>query len=186
MADGLAVTGEAHRAVGQVALVLLLADGQAQVGARAEAVDALPALGREQRHHAVAGGDIADALAHLLDDAATLVAQHGRGVARGVGAGGGVEVGVADAAGLQAHQNLTGSRLGQLHLLHLERLPELLEHRGPHLHGADSRRARSSGVFTLRTSGGGNATRTGSSDSTVAVRAASESAARKVSSATGE
>ncbi len=43
------------RAVGQVALVLLLADRQAEVGPRVEAVDALAALGREEGDDVVAG-----------------------------------------------------------------------------------------------------------------------------------
>ena len=41
---------------------------------------------------------------------------------------------MADAAGDEADQHLAGARLGQLDLLHGERLAELLEHRGPHLH----------------------------------------------------
>ena len=51
------------RAVGQVAAVLLLADRQAEVGARVAAVDALAALRREERDHVVARRDEADALA---------------------------------------------------------------------------------------------------------------------------
>jgi hypothetical protein len=43
--DRLAIAREARRAVGQVALVLLLADREAEVGLRAAAVDALAALG---------------------------------------------------------------------------------------------------------------------------------------------
>ena len=45
VADRLAVAREPGGAVGQVALALLVADREAQVGARALAVDALPALG---------------------------------------------------------------------------------------------------------------------------------------------
>ena len=54
VADRLAVAREPRRAVGQVALVLLLADRQAEVRARVEAVDALAALRREERDDVVA------------------------------------------------------------------------------------------------------------------------------------
>ena len=136
VADVLAAAAQAGGAVGQVALALLLADGQAQVGARADAVLALAALGAEQRDHAVALAHQRHAPADLLDDARALVAQHGGRVARRVGAGGGVQVGVADAAGLQAHQHLALLGLGQLHLLDHQRLTELLQDCGAHLHGA--------------------------------------------------
>ena len=93
-------------AVGQVALVLLLADRQAEVGALVAAVDALAALGREQGDDVVAGRERVDAGADRLDHAGALVAEHGRRVAGGVDARGRVEVGVADAAGDQPHQHL--------------------------------------------------------------------------------
>ena len=54
VADRLAVARQARRAVGQVALVLLLADREAEVRARAQAVDALAALRREERDDVVA------------------------------------------------------------------------------------------------------------------------------------
>jgi hypothetical protein len=57
VADRLAVARQARRAVGQVALVLLLADREAEVRARRAAVDALAALRREQRDDVVAGRD---------------------------------------------------------------------------------------------------------------------------------
>ncbi len=44
----------ACRSIGQIALVLLLADRHAEVGAGIDAVDALAALRREQRDHVVA------------------------------------------------------------------------------------------------------------------------------------
>ena len=57
MADRLAAgPRQPHAAIGQVALVLLLADRHAEIGLRAEAVDALAALRREQRHDAVTQG----------------------------------------------------------------------------------------------------------------------------------
>ena len=43
---------------------------------------------------------------------------------------------MADAAGDEAHEHLARLRLGQVDLLHLERLAELLEHRGADLHVA--------------------------------------------------
>ena len=56
-------------------------------------------------------------VADLLDDARALVPEHGRRVAGGVGAGGRVEVGVADAAGDEPDEHLAGPRLGQVDLL---------------------------------------------------------------------
>ena len=75
-----------------------------------EAVHALAALRREERDDVIAGRDRGDALADALDHARALVAEHGRRVAGRVGAGGGVEVGVADAAGDEANEHL--ARLG--------------------------------------------------------------------------
>ena len=136
VADRLAVARQPGRAVGQVALVLLLADGQAEVRARAQAVLALAALGREERDHRVADRDVLDALADRLDDPGALVAEHGGRVAGRVGAGGGVEVGVADAAGHEPHQHLARLGVGELDLLHVQRLAELLQHGGAHPHPA--------------------------------------------------
>ena len=137
VADRLAVAREPRRAVGQVALVLLLADREAEVRALASAVDALAALRREERDDVVAGRERADALADALDDARALVPEHRRRVAGRVGAGGRVEVGVADAAGDEAHEHLARARLGQVDLVHDERRSELLEHGGPDLHHRD-------------------------------------------------
>ena len=123
VADLLAVAREPHGAVGEVAEVLLGADRHAEVGARVDAMHALAALGREERHHVVAGCQRGDPLADLLDHAGALVAEDRRGVAGGIGAGGRVHVGVADAAGRQAHQHLAGAGLGQLHLLDGEGRP---------------------------------------------------------------
>ena len=80
----------------------------------------------------------ADVGPDLLDDPRSLVAEDRRRVAGGVGAGGGVEVGVADAAGGEADQDLARLRLGELDLLDGERLAELLEDRGAHLHLGES------------------------------------------------
>ena len=72
---------EPGRAVREVAEVLLGADRHAEVGLRAQAVHALAALGREERHDVIADGDVVDALADLLHHARALVAEHARGVA---------------------------------------------------------------------------------------------------------
>ena len=137
MPNRLAAARKPRRPVGKEALVLLLPDRQAQIRAVAQTVDALAALRREERHDVVAGRQRRDALADVLDDAGALVTEHGRGVAGRIGARRGVEIGVADAAGDEAHQHLSGARLGQLELPDRERSPELLEHRGPDLHAAD-------------------------------------------------
>ena len=136
MPDRLAVAGQACRPVGEVALVLLLADREAEVGARVEAVRALPALRREERHDVVSGRDGRDAVADLLDYTGAFMPEHGRRVAGGVGAGRRVQVGMADAAGHEANEDLAGLGLGQIDLLHLERPAELLEYRGSDLHAA--------------------------------------------------
>ena len=138
MAQRLAVAEEARRAVGQVAGVLLVADRDAAVRPRAQAVDALAALGREQRDHVVARLHERHALADRLDDAGALVPEHARRVAGRVGARGGVHVGVADAARGQADERLARPGLGQVDLLHDERLPELLQHCGADPHRRDS------------------------------------------------
>ena len=126
------------RAVGQVAEVLLAADRHAEVGARVDAVDALAALRREEGDDVVAGRDRGDPVADLLDHPGALVAEHGRRVARRIGARGRVQVGVADPAGFEPHQHLARARLGQVDLLDRQRLPELLEHGGADLHLSSS------------------------------------------------
>ena len=83
-----------------------------------------------------------DAVADALDNACALMPEHGRRVAGRVGAGRGVEVGVADAARDEAHEHLAGLRLRERHLLDDERRPELLQHRGPNLHPAHSNSSR--------------------------------------------
>ena len=134
MADRLAVSREARRAVRQVPPVLLLADRQADVGPGAAAVDALAALRREQRDDVVARRDERHALPDRLDHAGPFVPQHRRRVAGRIRPRGGVHVGVAHAAGAQAHEDLTGPRLGQLHVLDGERSAEFLQYRGTNLH----------------------------------------------------
>ena len=47
---------------------------------------------------------------------------------------------MADAAGLEPHQHLARPRLRQLHLLHDERLPELLQHGRAHSHAGNASR----------------------------------------------
>ena len=144
MAHRLAVARQARRPVGQIALVLLLANREAEIRARAEAVDALAALRREERHDVVARLDGSDVGADALDDARALVSEHGRRVARRIGARRGVEIGVADAAGDEADEHLTRPRLREIDLLDDERLPELLEHCCANLHVRSLRSQRRS------------------------------------------
>ena len=82
----------------------------------------------------VAGRHRAHTVADALDHATALVPQDGRRVAGRVGPGGGVHVGVADAAGHEPDQHLAGPGVGQLDLLDGEGPAELLQHRGAHLH----------------------------------------------------
>ena len=84
------------------------------------------------------GAQRGDALADRLDDAGSLVAEHARGVAGRVGAGGGVEVGVAHAAGVHADEHLAGPGPVELDVLDDERPAELLEDCCADLHGRDA------------------------------------------------
>src|SRR5205823_3660621 len=111
VADRLAVAGKARRAVGEEALPLPLADREAEVRPLVAAVQALAALRREERDDVIARLDGGDALADALDDARALVPEHRRRVARRVGPGGGVEVGVADAARDEPDERLALVRL---------------------------------------------------------------------------
>ena len=148
VAHRLAVAGEARRPVWEVAEPLLVADRDAAVRSPAAAMDAVAALGREERHDVVARPERGHAVADLLDDSGALVTEHARRVPGRVGARGGVEVGVADPAGDEPHERLAGLRLGELELLDDERLTELLEHRGADLHGAQPNRERPSASRT--------------------------------------
>src|SRR5215471_3292431 len=66
---------------------------------RIQAVRALTALRREERHDVVTGRDGTNAFTHRLDNAGTLVPQHRRRVPGGIGSGCREQVGMADAAG---------------------------------------------------------------------------------------
>src|SRR6202034_3269922 len=148
MADRLARARETHRAVGQVALVLLLADRQAEVGLDAEAMLALAALRGEEGDHVVSGLHRAHTLADRFDDAASLMTEHRRRIPGRIDPGGGVHVGMTNTASHQAHEDLSATGIGKIDLLNHERLAKLLEHSGTHLHeaspsgveGSDSRR----------------------------------------------
>src|SRR5205085_7750307 len=142
MADRLAVARQPGRAVGQVALVLLVADREAEIRARVAAVDALAALGREERDDVVAGREGRDAVADAFDDACALVAEHRRRVTGGIRAGSGVQVGVADAARDEPDEHFAGVRLREIELLHRERGAEVVENRGSDLHRRIVSRAR--------------------------------------------
>ena len=114
-------------------------------------MDALAALRREQRDHVVAGSDERHARPDRLDDARALVPEHARRVAGRVGARGGVQVGVADAARGQPDERLAGLRLREVDLLDDERLPELLENSGADLHRDSSDTMRESLVSSPST-----------------------------------
>ena len=86
----------------------------------------------------VADRHVVHAVADRLDDPGALVPEHGRRIARRVDSRGGVHVGVTHAAGIQPHEHLAVARLGQVELLHDQRLTELLEHRGARLHDETS------------------------------------------------
>ncbi len=66
----------------------------------------------QRDHHVIAGREVLDALADLLDDAGGLVAEdHGQRVAPA--AVGGDDVGMADGAGLDRHADLARARRRQ-------------------------------------------------------------------------
>ena len=130
----LAAARESRRAVREIAEPLLVADRDAAVGPVAETMDALPALGREERDHVVAGGDEGDTVADALDDTRALVAEDARRVAGRVGARRRVQIRVADTARGEADENLACPRLGEVDLLDGERASELLENGGADLH----------------------------------------------------
>ena len=117
-----------------MALVLLLADRQAEVRPVAAAVDALAALRGEERHDVIARRERGHVRADALDDAGAFVAEHRRRVAGRIGARCRVEVGVADAAGGEPDEDLARARLREVDLLDDEWLPELLENRCPDAH----------------------------------------------------
>src|SRR5205807_1431197 len=117
VADRLAVPREPRRAVREEALVLLLADRETEVRPLVAAMGTLSALRREERDDLVSGCDRRDTVADALDDARALVAEDGGGIAGRIGAGGGVEVGVADPAGDEPNQRLARPRLRELHVL---------------------------------------------------------------------
>ena len=113
MVHRLAVAREARRAVEQAARAPCRPT-RARTGARARAaLVAAAARGHPGEHHAAPGRDTADALADRLDDAGALVPEHRR-AARRRRAVDRVEVGVADAARVQAHAHLARAGRGQL------------------------------------------------------------------------
>src|SRR5262249_6033056 len=136
--ERLAIPLQARRAVGQEPEPLHAADRHTTVRPRAEAVDALATLRREQGDDVVARRDeSAPALTDLLADAGAFVSEHARRVARGVRTRSRVQVGMADPARREPDERLAGLRLLELDLLHGERLTELLQHGGANLHARD-------------------------------------------------
>src|ERR687897_176550 len=106
----------------------------AEVAPPRRAGRAAPAGGHEAERHMVAGGHVRDALPHRLDHAGALVAEHHRHAAGAEVAVGEVQVGVADAGGGDAHEQLAGARRVELELLHGERLVVRVQHGGADLH----------------------------------------------------
>ena len=135
MPNRLAVSRQPGRAVREKALVLLLADGEAEIRTVIAAMLAVAALRREERDDVIAGLDVRHAIADALDNAGALVPEHRRGVARRVGARGRVQIRVANAAGDEPDEDLARFRFSEVHLLNLERHAELLEDGGTNLHG---------------------------------------------------
>ena len=78
------VSSQPRSSVGEVALVLLLADRQAEVGPFIATVDAFATLGREEGHDVVSDRERFDSGTHFLDHASPFVAQHGWGIAGGI------------------------------------------------------------------------------------------------------
>jgi hypothetical protein len=113
-------------------------------------VDALAALGREQRHDVVSERQIADALADGLDDPCALVPEHRRGVSGGIDTRSRVQIGVTHAAGDQPNEHLALTRGGEIELLHDQRSGETLQQRRADLHVAalQARSIRMAAVLT--------------------------------------
>ena len=81
----------------------------------------------------VADDDAGHAGADRLDDAGTLMAEHGGAACLGRAVDR-VEVGVADAARAEPHEHLARLWRGELEILHLVRPTGCLEHSGANLH----------------------------------------------------
>ena len=97
---------KARGAIGQKALPLCCADRGTQVGLAAEAAWALAAFGRVKRDHMIAGLQRGHAGAAFDDDARALMPQNGGKKPLRVGTRQGEFIGVANAGGLDFHQNL--------------------------------------------------------------------------------
>ena len=142
MAQRLTGAGEARRPVREIAETLLVADRDAAVGARIEAVLAPAAFRREECDDVVARLHQGDIGAYRLDHSRALVAEDARRVAGRIGAGSRVQIRVADAARDEADECLSCLRLGQVDFLDDEGLSELLEHGGADPHATPFVRLR--------------------------------------------
>ncbi|MNQ95776.1 hypothetical protein D3C85_1113490 [compost metagenome] len=120
--DRLALIGKTAGAVRHQALALGGAHRLTEVGLAGLAEFALAAFGGVQGDHVVADGQGGHTLAHRLDDAAAFMAEDARKHAFGILAGQGVGIGVAYAAGDDAHQYLAGLRRLDIHFDDLQRL----------------------------------------------------------------
>ena len=138
VADVVAVRWRRVRAVGEVALVLLLADGEAEVRLVGDGSGCTRGTGarRASRRDRRARRWSRPRRPSSTTPAPSWPSTVGR-VAGRVGAAGRVEVGVTDAAGREPHEHLARPRPVELDVLDDERLGELLENGGADLHGAE-------------------------------------------------
>jgi hypothetical protein len=87
---------------------------------------------RPRQDHGIAGRESVDAGTDVLDHAGALVTQHDGDRDALPGAVGGVQAGVADAAGGHPYEHLSPPGRLELQIFHAERLALLVEHRGLH------------------------------------------------------
>ncbi len=122
MVDRLAVVAEARSAIGHQALALGGAHGAAQVGLARLTELALAAFGGIERNHVIADSHRGDALAHRLNDAATLMTEDAGEYAFRILSGEGVGVGMANTGGDDTDQDLASLGRGDIHFDDLQGL----------------------------------------------------------------
>jgi len=86
----------------------------------------------------IAGGDQRDLVADGVHHAGALVTEHDRHRV-GQGPVHHLEVGVAEPAGVQAHEDVLRLQVANAHALHHERPADLVEHGGAELHAVHAR-----------------------------------------------
>ena len=133
--DWLATDREARRAVRHDALALGRADRRAEIGLARQAGRAFAAFRRVERDDVVALLHRRHASPNVDHHAGALVAQNRREQALRIGTRKREVVGMADAGGLDLHQNLAGLRAFELNGHDLERLARLHGDCGANVHG---------------------------------------------------